>query len=187
MTKILVAYASKHNSTAEIADAIGEVFQHIDGLNVDVRSVELVEDLSTYDAVILGSAVYAGQWQPSAADFLRKHEAELAKRPTWLFSSGPTGEGDPKELMKGWEFPQALQAAADRIHPREIVVFHGNMDEEHLSFFERSIVKLVRAPMGDFRDWKMIREWATGVAETLRAGEPEKTLITSQPIRGSRQ
>src|SRR5687768_2602142 len=77
MTKILVAYASKHNSTAEIATVIGEVLQRAVELQVDVRPVEEVKEITPYDAIVLGSAVYMAQWQPAAADFLKQHEQEL--------------------------------------------------------------------------------------------------------------
>src|SRR5215510_2394587 len=99
MVKVLVAYASKHHSTAEIAEEIGKIIRYTDGLEVDVREVSTVTDLSPYGAVVLGSAVYMGQWQPAAAEFLKVHERELAQRPVWLFSSGPTGKGGVKELM----------------------------------------------------------------------------------------
>ena len=52
-----------------------------------------------YDVVIVGSAVYMNRWQPDALAFLRRFEAELTARPTWLFSSGPTG-GTPEAETK---------------------------------------------------------------------------------------
>ena len=168
MTKVLVAFASKHDSTAEIAHAIGTALRQSDGLQVDVRSVETVVDITPYEAVILGSAVYAGQWQTSAADFLKEHERELAQCPVWLFSSGPTGDGDPKATLKGWQFPAVLKPVAERIKPRNIAVFHGKLDPRKLNFLERVVVKGVKAPIGDFRDWNMIQEWAIGIAQTLR-------------------
>lgn len=170
MSKVLVAYASKHNATAEIATAICEEIRECGELDVDIRPVETVEDIAPYDAVVLGSAIYAGQWQPGAADFLKGHERELAQRPVWLFSSGPTGKGDPKALMRGWTLPEALRPAAERIHPRDIAVFQGRLDPESLNFFERSIVKMVHADafgIGDFRDWDMIRAWADTIAHAL--------------------
>jgi menaquinone-dependent protoporphyrinogen oxidase len=179
MTKVLVAYASKHRSTAEIAQAIAEVLRQSPALEVDIRSVEIVGNVSTYDAVVLGSAVYAGQWQSVAAAFLRKHEAELARRPVWLFSSGPTGEGDPKTLMKGWNFPEQLQPLAERIRPRDIILFHGNLDPNRLNFLEQFVVKGVHAPMGDSRDWNMIRAWAAGIAQTLEA--ETRSVLSTEP------
>lgn len=173
MTKILVAYASKHHSTAEIAEAIGQVLRYSGGLEVDVCSVETVETLSPYDAVVLGSAVYVGQWQAAAVDFLMKHEAEMVQRPVWFFSSGPTGEGDPKALMKGWNFPEKLQPIADHIKPRDIRLFHGSLDPAQLNLFERVITKGVKSPVGDFRDWNMILAWAADIAQALENEPPE--------------
>jgi len=97
--------------------------------------------------------VYAGQWRQEAATFLEASEKTLAERPVWLFSSGPTGEGDPVELMKGFRFPEALQPIADHIRPRDIAFFHGALDMKELSLPERLIVKGIKAPLGDFRDW----------------------------------
>jgi menaquinone-dependent protoporphyrinogen oxidase len=172
MTNILVAYASKHDSTTDIAKVIGDVLRQSASLQVDVQPVIAVKNITAYDAVILGSAVYVGNWQSEAGEFLEKHEKELAERRVWLFSSGPTGEGDPKTLLKGWEFPEGLRPLVQRIRPHGTVLFHGNLDTEKLSFVERVVVKGVKAPMGDFRDWRMIREWAEGIAQTLNETHP---------------
>ena len=116
--RILVAYATKYGATTEIAEKIGQVLQEA-GLPTDVQNVQEVNDLTSYGAVVLGSAVYIGSWRKEAAKFLQDNEQALAERPVWLFSSGPTGEGDPVELQDGWTFPGKLQPVADRIHPRD--------------------------------------------------------------------
>jgi menaquinone-dependent protoporphyrinogen oxidase len=161
--RVLVAYASKYGATAQIAERIGEVLRGA-GLDADVQPADRVKDLSPYAAVVLGSAVYAGSWLKAAAGFLRSNEQALAERPVWLFSSGPTGEGDPVELLKGWRFPQALQPVADRIRPRDVAVFHGAIDMSRLSFPERLLVRGIKAAVGDFRDWDAIAAWAAGIA-----------------------
>ncbi len=137
------------------------------GLRAAVHPAETVVDLEPYQAVVLGSAVYAGSWRKEAAEFLRSHEAGLAARPVWLFSSGPTGQGDPVTLMKGWRFPEALQPTADRIKPREIILFHGAMDLARMQFADRLIIKAMKTPAGDFRDWPAIEAWATAIAHEL--------------------
>lgn len=164
--KALVAYGSKHGSTAEIAETIGQVLTEA-GLDVDVRSAETVNDVTPYQAVILGSAVYAGQWRKEAAWFLESHQSELAQRPVWLFSSGPSGEGDPVELLDGWRLPESEKPIADRVSPRDVAVFHGNIDPDRLNLAERLIVKAVKGEFGDFRDWEAIRGWASEIASSL--------------------
>lgn len=168
MTKrILVVYASKYGSTAEIAEKIGEALRGV-GFQVDVFPAERANDVTNYDAVVLGSAVYAGSWRKEAVEFLEANEKMLAERPTWIFSSGPTGEGDPVQTMKGWRFPEAQKPIADRIRPRDIAFFHGDIDLKKLNFAERLLVKGIKAPVGDFRDWSAVASWADGIASALR-------------------
>jgi menaquinone-dependent protoporphyrinogen oxidase len=164
---VLVAYATKYGATAEIAEKIGEVLRQA-GVGAQVLAADRVDDLSSYGAVVLGSAVYIGRWRKEAAKFLQAHEAELAARPVWLFSSGPTGEGDPVELTQGWRFPGKLQPIADRIAPRDIALFYGATDATKLNFLERWMLKNVGAPAGDYRDWQAIDVWASAIAEELK-------------------
>lgn len=164
---ILVTYASKHGSTAEIAKKIGETLTQA-GFQTALAEAKTVRDLSPYWAVILGSAVYYGMWRKDAVKLLKSNEQVLATKPTWLFSSGPTGEGDPVELMNGWRFPSKQQEIADRIEPRDIAVFHGAVDPDKLNFFEKRILKNVKSPTGDFRDWDTINAWATSIAKSLK-------------------
>jgi menaquinone-dependent protoporphyrinogen oxidase len=165
--KVLVAYASKYGSTREIAEKIGVVLKDA-GFAVDVLPAERAADVASYRAVVLGSAVYIGGWRKSAAKFLKANERTLAGRPVWLFSSGPTGRGDPVELVKGWRFPKALQPVADRVKPVETVIFQGAAFPEKLSAIGRWMMKKVKAPLGDFRDWNAISVWAGSIAAKLK-------------------
>jgi menaquinone-dependent protoporphyrinogen oxidase len=164
---VLVAYASKYGATQEIAEKIGQTLQSV-GLEVAITSADQVADPEGYDAVILGSAVYAGMWRKQAIQFLEENENSLSSKPTWFFSSGPTDEGDPVELLKGWRFPEAQQPIADRIQPRDITVFHGSLDPSRLNFAERMIIKGIKAPTGDFRDWEIVQTWAQSIARELQ-------------------
>jgi len=111
---ILVTYASKYGATKEIAEKIGEVLRQA-GLRVDVLPVDGMRDLSPYKAVILGSAIYVDKWQKEALQLLRANEKILANRPVWIFSSGPTGKGDP---LNWWRSASvSCPAAGRRSHP----------------------------------------------------------------------
>lgn len=186
-TNILVTYASKYGATKEIAEKIGEVIRQA-GLQADVLPVDSIRDLNPYQAIILGSAVYIGNWQKEAVKFLQDNEKIMTDRPVWLFSSGPTGEGDPVELLSGWRLPPALQPVADRIRPRDIAVFHGNINPDRINFIEKWAVKsLVKKPFGDFRDWNTIVAWATRIAVALKNADPNLEVVNaglvSQPAQ----
>ncbi len=96
--KVLVTYGTKHGATAEIAERIAQVLRQA-GLHTDVLPTDRVSNLRSYKAVVLGSAVYVGLWRKKASKFLKTNEEALAGLPVWLFSSGPTGEGDPVALL----------------------------------------------------------------------------------------
>ena len=165
--RVLVAYASKYGATAEIAEKIGQVLRQA-GLQADVLPIKSVKDLTPYKAVVLGSAVYMFRWRAEAVSFLKKTQKLLAERPTWLFSSGPLGKGDPVQLLKGQRFPKALQPIIDRIQPRDVAVFHGSIDMKKLNFFERFAFKKATDVQGDFRDWDAIISWANAIADELK-------------------
>ncbi len=168
---ILVTYASKYGATKEIAEKIGAILRQA-GWAADVLSVTDVRELAAYQAVILGSAVYVGKWMKSACEFLDENTEVLAARPVWLFSTGPTGEGDPVALLEGWRFPPEQQPIADRIQPRDIAVFHGNIDPRRVNLIEKTAVKALKKPFGDSRNWNAITAWAISIAETLKVAEP---------------
>jgi menaquinone-dependent protoporphyrinogen oxidase len=168
VTRVLVAYSSKYGATKEISEKIGEVIRGA-GMAVDVLPAKDVHDLTPYQAVILGCAVYIGKWLKEAGDFLKVNEKSLAQHPLWLFSSGPTGEGNPVDLLGGWQLPRDQQTIINRIQPRAITVFQGNISTDKVNPIEKWTVKsLVRKPFGDFRDWDVINSWATSIATALR-------------------
>jgi menaquinone-dependent protoporphyrinogen oxidase len=162
---ILVAYASKHGATEGIARHIARSLSEA-GTEAEARSVTEIDDLGTPDAVVIGSAVYAGSWRKEAVEFVDAHANELARLPVWLFSSGPLGE----QVVDDEEQPKQLGEIRERISPREHRMFYGALDTGTLSFGERMIVKAVKAPQGDFRNWDEIADWATSIAGVLSSG-----------------
>lgn len=159
---ILVTAASKHGATAEIAAAIAAHLAELD-LPADVRAPDEVTDMAGYDAVILGSAVYAGRWLASAKALVERCGPALRERPVWLFSSGPVGEP-----AKPDEPPADAAAMVDATGAREHRVLPGKIDKGELGLAERAIVAVVRAPDGDYRDWDALRAWVAGIAAQLQ-------------------
>jgi menaquinone-dependent protoporphyrinogen oxidase len=163
---VLLAYASKYGSTKEIAEKIGEVFKQ-EGIAVDIIPAQQVKDLSGYKDVIIGVAIYMGMWRKEAKNLIMKNEAALAERRVWIFSTGPSGKGDPIQLVKGVTVPQGMKQVIDRIKPRDIAVFHGKLDPEKMGGMEKFIVKRVGGETGDFRDWALINAWAKKTAAEI--------------------
>ena len=169
MAKILVAYASKHGSTAEIADAVAETLRGLD-LSVDCAEAGEVKSVEPYDAVVLGSAVYIRRWRGDAKHFLRKHAEQLSRRPFWVFSSGPVGE--PSRDNPSWLEPPKIVEQVGRLGARGHVVFGGRMPTNPRGPTQRAMVKNCPPEYRDRRDWDEIRAWAASIASDLQAAAP---------------
>lgn len=170
---ILVAYASKHGATQEIAERIAGGLR-VAGRDAEVQLVEEADDLADHEGFVVGSAAYSTHWLKEAADFVRRNRDLLAQRPVWLFSSGPLSaeamDAKGHDLRAAAE-PKEIPEFREAIHPREHRVFFGALDPDSLSFAERSLRRLPAArailPEGDFRDWARIDEWAAGIAQEM--------------------
>ncbi len=160
MATVLVAYASKHGSTREIAEVIGATLAE-GGHEVEVRPAREVRSLAATTAVVLGSALYAAHWQRDAVRFVRRHLAALRERPVWLFSSGPLDDSAARARLP---VPEPVAMATAGIGARDHRTFGGRLlpgtpgVDPHI---------LATHPTGDFRDWDAIRAWARAIAAEL--------------------
>jgi len=159
--KVLVCAASKYGATSEIAQAVADVLAER-GCEVTVLPPDKVGAVEEFDAVVLGSAVYMGQWMKPARELAERSAGTLASRPVWLFSSGPVGE-PAKPADNPVDVTQILQATKARDHQ----IFTGKLAKKHLSFPDRAMASAIRAQEGDFRNWAQIKDWATGIADAL--------------------
>lgn len=160
---ILVTAASKHNSTYEIAEAIGDELRRSQ-IEAVVLEAERAPSPADYDAVIIGSAIYAGSWMGEARSYVDTYQAQLAQKPVWLFSSGPLGAENPQPQEPPTQLEELMQKTQARGHE----IFVGKLNRDSLGFGEKLIVKAVKAPYGDFRDWEAIRAWARAIAAELQ-------------------
>jgi menaquinone-dependent protoporphyrinogen oxidase len=156
-----VSAASKHGATAGIADVIGSTLM-TSGFEVSVLELGRVDDIDGFDAVVIGSAVYAGHWLKPAIELTERFAERFPGKPVWLFSSGPIGD-PPKPTEDPVDVVEVMRATDARGHR----LFAGKLDKAMLSFPERAIVGALRAPYGDFRDWDEIRSWANEIAVSL--------------------
>ncbi len=168
MRTVLVAVAGKHGATAEIAGEIANVLRgELPGVDVEVHDAADTGDLSRFDAVVVGSAIYMGRWLPAARHLVERHRAQLAAVPVWMFSSGPLGDppGPVDDLAGVAELGVTVGARGHQ-------VFAGRLDLADLRWTERLAVRAVHSPTGDFRDHDAIRAWAVQVAADLAALQP---------------
>jgi menaquinone-dependent protoporphyrinogen oxidase len=158
--RVLVTASGRYGSTPEIADVIGRIIQG-HGHDVDVVPAPEVKDIAGYDAVVMGSAVYAGQWLRDGRELIKRVGDALASMPLWVFSSGPVG--DDMELAP----PPLMDEVIDPLNPKEHVVFAGKLERSRLLIGDKAIAQSLSAQDGDYRDWEAIGLWAEKVATEL--------------------
>ena len=169
----LVAYASKHSATRQIAERIGEALRAA-GSAAEVRPVREVSRVDAYDSFVIGSAVYFGSWLKDATAFAWEHQGFLTQRPVWLFSSGPIGnarvDAEGRDLREA-AVPKEIPALREAIHARDHRVFFGALEPGRLGVAYQLLRVLPAArtalPAGDFRDWADVTAWAAQIARAL--------------------
>ncbi|MFM9373595.1 flavodoxin domain-containing protein [Streptomyces sp. Da 82-17] len=162
--RVLVAYGSKHGATAGIAEEIGRTLRD-DGVEAVVLPAGDITDVSSYDGVVLGGALYAGRWNGQARRCVRRNAEQLSRRPVWLFSSGPVDSS-----AEQYDIPPVLGVARsmERLGAREHMTFGGAMTAKTPGLVARSLVRHGKG--GDFRNSAQIQAWAHHIADDLEAG-----------------
>ncbi len=165
--KILVAYASRAGSTAEVAEEVGRVLREL-GADVDVQPCKAVKNVASYDAVVIGTAVRMGKLLPEAVKFTNQYCDALEKVPTAYFTLGLAMKEDtPENRETAYGYLKPLE----EIHmPFDKEVFGGAIDHSKLSPILRFMAKRDKEGIlaeGDYRNWEEIRSWAASLAEKL--------------------
>jgi menaquinone-dependent protoporphyrinogen oxidase len=164
-SRVLVGYSSGTGCTQGVAERIGETLARI-GAHVDVRPFESSPDPAGYDAIVAGSGTRAGSWMPGAKKWATRNAAALQTKPLALFTVGiAMAHGAEKTAETLGVTGRLLEQTG--LKPLDIGAFAGWYDPTRFTFIERKIMKLAKAPEGDFRDWSAIEDWATRIAPML--------------------
>lgn len=176
---VLVGYASAHGATQGIAERIAARLAE-QGHRAEVLPLNQVDDITGFDALVLGSAIHNQLWLPEATDFVRRNLEALARRPVWLFSVGMLGD-------RGSTFAPALARLLrvlrkdrketaefrDVLRPRDHRAFVGAIERDQLSLVGHLNFKVMGGRYGDHRNWQEIDAWADGIARDL----PVRTVV----------
>ncbi len=169
MRKVLVAYASGFGTTAGIAEAIGMTLRD-NGMLVDIKSVDQIDDVSTYDSVVIGSAIRYDKWMPEATEFVTKHGAELQSRPVAFFFACLTlASKSDGATLQAQGYADKLRDGFPNIHPVDVKGFAGALDISKFKIYLRPLVRaaffFLGVGEGDYRQWNMIEAWANNLVQ----------------------
>lgn len=159
--RVLVAFATKLGSNAEVADAIARVLRER-GHHASAIPVRDVRAIDGWDAVILGSAIYAAHWQKDARRFVIRFHDALQALPLWLWASGPL---DARLAAAGLPITQHGAEITGDLGALDHRTFGGRLAED--APIDPQVLRT--HPIGDFRDWDAIRAYAGEIARQLDA------------------
>lgn len=184
--RLLVTYATKAGSTAQIAEFIGSVLREAT-FTVDVRPIKNIDTLDGdgYQAVVIGSAVRAGQVLPEVLGFVNQHKYALRKMPTAFFVVCATLHEDTPENRQ--IVMQYVYPLIDLVKPVSTGLFAGKVDRSTVELPTRLFMRFLRVlPIGggDWRDWKGIRTWAEATAPLLLRPRAEQQRPVESAVAG---
>ncbi|HEX5753991.1 MAG TPA: flavodoxin domain-containing protein [Archangium sp.] len=163
--RVLVTWGSKHGGTEGIARILGDALER-HGFDVEVTSVGKVSRLDTFDAVIVGGALYANRWPSNVRWFVGRHLSRLRQVPVWFFSSGPLDDSAEHQ-----DIPATRQVGvlAERVGARGHITFGGRLERDAKGFPASAMAK---EHSGDWRNPEHIRAWADRLAIELPHAAP---------------
>ena len=165
MSKVLVVYGTTSGCTEGIAAQIGKTLEEM-GAAVDVVSAKGAPNAAGYDAVLVGSGVRAGSWHKSARDWVADNADALKSTPVAFFTCGLVirDEGKAEEVRA---YTKPVEEVSG-VTPVDVGLFAGWNEPKQMSFPERTVLKVMKAPKGDFRDFEAVKAWTKEVARKLR-------------------
>lgn len=170
-SSVLIAYATRGGSTAEVARAMGAAMQDA-GVAVEVLAVNQVNSLAGREAMILGAPLYMGRFPKEFHRFLHLHHEALQGMHPWVFAVGPT-RNQPKDFEGARHQAEKQLSRYAWLHPEELHVFGGRWSTQNLPFPFSLLLRLpgnplAKIPAEDIRDWEGIKQWAIGIARRIR-------------------
>jgi len=154
--KITIIYASKHGTTEKVAASIAEKLKETNEIELFSLKKTSNPDISGFDAVILGSSIYAGQASKKMKTFCQKNQSVLLQKKTGLFVCGmhPDKEQKEKELKDAYSEELQRDAVATGF-------MGGAFLFEKMNFFERMIIKKIAKTTTSVQqiDWEAVDEF----------------------------
>jgi menaquinone-dependent protoporphyrinogen oxidase len=150
----------------EVAERIAKNLSS-QNLSVDIHPVGKVTDLMQYQAVVLGSAIRAGNLLPEVKAFCEKHQAQLSQKYFGTFIVCLTMKDETEETYK--TVSAYLEPVRAQIKPDKEGLFAGAMNSSKLGFLERMLMKAMKSPEGDYRNWEAIDTWTEELGQEINA------------------
>jgi menaquinone-dependent protoporphyrinogen IX oxidase len=193
--KLLVVYATNAGTTAEVAQAIGDELAKDSRLSVDVKRLEEVDSLESYNAVVIGAPMIFG-WHRGAKKFIKKHEDSLSRLKTAYFITAmnltqtdeasldgiplsvdpvvakPVKRAGHLSFKERYSLPanylRPILKSAPQVKPVAVAFFGGKLAMYKMKWWQVLFVLIfIQTQQGGSHNMSFIREWAAGLRDHL--------------------
>ena len=171
---VLMTYSSGYGSTKEVAERISKILAEESGLKITISSIDDIDGIQDYDAIVVGSSVRADRPLANVRDFFAKNSKILLQKHVALFAvclAANCSEG--REKVKREYLSQITDKYPD-LNPLRTEAFGGKIDFDQLNPVMQQLMKRVLDKTGiksegtvDTRDWEFIESWAIDLREQL--------------------
>jgi len=163
MKKILITYHSVTNTTKDISEKIGDLLRS-EITEISIIPMNEVEDISGYDAIIIGAPIHGMRWSTEAVNFVGQHTAELAStKVAYFFSSYiiKTGRAFWKKAIN-----KSLDMVNELVSPIQKGKFGGRL-EKPFGGFPRFIFGVKKDSPIDVLNWDEVNTFADAIKAEL--------------------
>ncbi len=183
--RILIAYNTKNGGSVGVGLKMQEVLQQ-KGFAADVRYIPYMmeEDISDYDAYIVGGAIYWSWFMAETREFLTKHLETFKDKPTALFmlcakmcnSHAANLQGDEAKWRGlSLEYLEPMFEMMPGLKPAlvDIGTFAGNIQYKFMNLSELIMMGLhlhrTGLKAGNYVDLDKVSNWTEKLAKNLKA------------------
>ena len=172
MAHILIAYSTVDGHTRGICQRLQRSMQSMGDVVTLVTVAQAgTADLSDFDKIVIGASVRYGRHRADVHDFVHRHRAALAHKPSAFFSVNIVArkpyKGQPETNPYLQRFLQDV-----RWRPKELDVFAGKLDYPRYGFVDRQMIRLIMwltegptdpTTVVEFTDWCRVDAFAQRV------------------------
>lgn len=170
--KVLIAYATSTGSTKSIAERISSRLSDNPNITTTLLPIKDAGDITSFDALIIGSCIHMGSWIKPAKRFVSANAAAVRgqQMPVWAFSVGcPNAfkeSGKDNAMKEGDEIRKVIEKD---IQLKNHQLLDGYWRKEDWNPLMRCLWSCFGVKWGDYRDWEAVDRFADSTGQELNS------------------
>ena len=168
MNSCLIIFSTTDGHTKKICEHIFNILNDSHKIKIVNLSNAYLEDLSSYDIIIVGASIRYGKHKKELYEFIRKNRRTLEKTETCFFSVNAVARKSEKNSPSTNPYMKKFLKQSGWI-PNHTEVFAGEIDYKKYKFFDKNIIRFIMWLTGgptdtskkyDFTNWENVKLFA---------------------------